>query len=224
MTSVSDFARMLAQNDNDKDYIKTQFGSADVSAYFKFFTDQVDPTDRGIRIKQRSLSGDTLIWGNSFFGTWNSQNWGNTAQSSFILGHTSAGVLGTSKLGITASDYITLRVVHPGRRYVDNLYDNFFADTANTTATWGTTGTIALTNSQVAQSLSVYLNNETVGTATLRATDGGSVSYLMSADGGSNFEAVTSGVAHLFANPGNDLRWKATASDTTSISYMEVRY
>ncbi len=35
------------------------------------------------------------------------------------------------------------------------------------------------------------------------------VEFSMSADGGTNWEVVTPGLEHVFANPGNDLRWKA---------------
>lgn len=52
------------------------------------------------------------------------------------------------------------------------------------------------------------------GTAT---TPGGTgVSYEMSADGGSNWEPVTSGVEYVFLNAGSDLRWKATLTGTTT--------
>lgn len=160
---------------------------------------KVETAERHTIVKTRTTSADT-IWGIS---TWGADVWDGD---------------------YTDGTFHTVRVVHPFRTYIDTLYSDLFEDTANTNAIWGTTGAIALTNSQVVQSLPIYLNNDTVSTATLRATDGGSVSYLMSADGGSNFEAVTSGVAHNFTNQGADLRWKATASDTTSISYVEVSY
>ncbi|NHJ85656.1 MAG: hypothetical protein FK734_09355 [Asgard group archaeon] len=41
------------------------------------------------------------------------------------------------------------------------------------------------------------------------------VEFFMSADGGTNWEAVTPGVKHTFANPGIDLRWKAELSGKT---------
>jgi hypothetical protein len=159
---------------------------------------QLRPVERHVIVRERDTSEDT-IWGRFL---WGSSSWDGTYSTS----------------------YANSRVVHPNRTYVDSLYSDLFKDTATTTATWTGSGQIGFTNSQVAQSLSIYLNNETVSSATLRATDGGSVSYLMSADGGSNFETVTSGTAHSFSSLGTDLRWKATASDTTSISYVEVSY
>ena len=53
--------------------------------------------------------------------------------------------------------------------------------------------------------------------ATLTKTDdapsGTSIDYFMSANGGSDWEAVTSGVEKVFSNPGTDLRWKAEISN-----------
>ncbi len=49
--------------------------------------------------------------------------------------------------------------------------------------------------------------------ATLHKDDkvpfGTAVEYFMSADGGANWEFVTPGAPHVFANPGYDLRWRA---------------
>jgi len=58
-----------------------------------------------------------------------------------------------------------------------------------------------------------------VANATLIADgdlNGGTMNFYMTADG-TNWEAVAPGVEHIFANPGNDLRWKVemATTDTT---------
>lgn len=64
----------------------------------------------------------------------------------------------------------------------------------------------------VAQSLEIDSTSDLIYSATLYADDfapyGVGINYFLSADGGSNWEAVTPGVEHDFANVGNDLRWK----------------
>lgn len=109
-SSVKTLAKELTQNNKDKDLIKTQFASADISAYFQFFKDELEVLDRGIRVKTRDASTDTL-WG---LGTWGTDSWDDAFDN----------------------DLVTVRVVHPNRTYIDNLNDDFFKDTSNTTATW----------------------------------------------------------------------------------------
>ncbi len=64
-----------------------------------------------------------------------------------------------------------------------------------------------------AQSLSVDSVSRIIYSATLNAEDftpeGSDIDYFMSADGGTNWDVVTPGVEHIFANPGSDLRWRA---------------
>lgn len=67
----------------------------------------------------------------------------------------------------------------------------------------------------VAASTSIDLNNGIITTAKLTITYTGNTPILyMSADDGNNWEVVTSGVAHIFTNTGQDLRWKAEGLGT----------
>jgi len=65
----------------------------------------------------------------------------------------------------------------------------------------------------VATSLEVDSTTETIENATLTYValepTGTSISFDMSADGGSTWESVTPGLLHTFATPGNDLRWRS---------------
>jgi len=160
---------------------------------------KVKPKHRHTIVKKKSIEGDT-----------------------FILGHPTAGILGTSKLGDSGNPWVTTRVVNPDRKYIDNLLGTTFKDTSST-ATW-TGGQITFTGGETASSLTIYMNNETISSATLTAVDSGSIDYYLSADGGANWEKVTSGVTHTFTNQGTDLRWRATSTGSASISSIEIEY
>lgn len=56
-------------------------------------------------ISLRNIAGDSLIWGNSTFGVWGTNKWGNILNHSFILSNPGAAVLGTSKLGSQDSEW-----------------------------------------------------------------------------------------------------------------------
>jgi len=147
--------------------------------------------------------------------------------NAFMLGHPINGLLGTTGVGLgvgTRGDFVTSRVVNPNRAHIDNLFSTIFQDTTN--AIWNTTtGEISFGTNQTATSLPVYLNNETLSSATMKPTISGtgSIGYLLSADGGTNFESVTTGSAHVFTNPGSDLRWRITGTNVT-VSQVIVTY
>lgn len=206
---VSELARTLALDNKDKDIIKYQFATSEVSAYFKFFLDSFTGSDRGLRIKSRDVSSEP-VWDRD------NQLWDDNSNTG---SYTYWGS------GEFTSSQTTIRVVHTNRQYVEHFRDTFFKDTASTTATW-TDGSnmISFTSGQIAQSLPIYLNNETVSTATLSVSDGGSVSYYVSANGGSNWESITHSQVLSFTNVGTDLRWKASSSATTSVYSLEVAY
>lgn len=74
----------------------------------------------------------------------------------------------------------------------------------------------------IAESLEIDSTNSLILRATLYADDfnpaGVGITYFMSADGGSNWEAVTPNVEHDFVNIGNDLRWRAEIEGFTDRS------
>jgi len=202
---IKEVGNLIGADMNEQDQIKTQFGSSDVTAYFELFDDEVSTKDRGLRINQRILTGNTLIWGHPTGGIWGTNEWGDDASA---FGNWSIN-----------------RIIHPNRRYIDNFNDDFFKDTTNTNANWGTTGTINFTGgSLTASSLTVYKNNETINSATLTAVDSGNINYEMSADTGSNWESVSSGKKHTYTNTGQELKWRATATSNANISSIEIEY
>ena len=103
------------------------------------------------------------------------------------------------------------------RRSIDNsstqLVDPWVNDgisTGNAMAIYAVVETLV-----IAQSTSIDFNNGLITTAKLTATfTGNTPTFSMTADG-TNFEDVTSGIAHTFSDTGTDLRWKAVGSGTT---------
>lgn len=153
------------------------------------------------KMEKRNVSGDTLIWGNSTFGEWNEQNWGNTLPGTDTLNQLFQG----------ADIYIE-----------DFLNDDF---EGSGTASWSNTGSVTFTSGQIALSTSIDFNNDTITQAKLTSTEvSGSFTYELSANGGSNWETVTSGVLHIFTNTGTDLRFRATenAASTGEISELKL--
>lgn len=161
------------------------------------------PRYRKVETQAYNVASEVMIWDHPTYGTWDSFKWGEH------------------------DDAFDAAEDHFVEQYNDE-YEELFIDadfkSTNTTATWSTTGSVTFTSSQVAESLSIDYDNGTITAATLIATeDSGSFDYEMTADD-TNWEAVTSGAAHTFANPGTDLRWRATenAASTGEISKMEV--
>ncbi|MGC9777862.1 MAG: fibronectin type III domain-containing protein [Candidatus Heimdallarchaeota archaeon] len=93
-------------------------------------------------------------------------------------------------------------------------------------------GATFIPGTQIAQSTEIDSTDLMIYNATLDSVDfipdGSNINYLMSADAGTHWEAVIPGVKHIFANPGNDLRWRAVIagpSDRSSHIYeIEIDY
>jgi len=195
---VEDLAQTIGKELQDKDNFKSEkdLGTKKTMAIV-LIPRTVTPKHRHTIIKRR--------WARTKWGsfTWGTDKWYDSEYSTIT----------------------TLRVVNPERKFIDNFFGTTFKDTSSTNADWSTTGEIVFATNQTASSLSIYLNNETISSATLiaTATGGGSIGYLMSADGGSNWENVTSGISHTFTNQGTDLRWRATGSNM-AIQSIEIEY
>ena len=102
-----------------------------ISSYFVFGNYRFKIRITKILVEQQNIGGESLIWGNSTFGTWGSFKWslgttvagiyGNTnsvygsAQynigTGFVLGNSTFGVLGTSLLGGTMTDYVQVEEI-----------------------------------------------------------------------------------------------------------------
>jgi hypothetical protein len=175
------------------------------------------------QIQQANIAGETMIWGSSTFGIWGTAKWGGTANTSFVLSNSGAGILGTSKLGSQTSTPTNYWIAQYQDTYTEEFVDDDF-ESSNTTASWSDTGSVSFTAGQIAESSSVDYNNGNITVATLTSTEtSGTFLYEMTADG-TNWETVTSGTAHIFVNTGTDLRWRATENNSTTgeISKIEI--
>ncbi|MCH7561597.1 MAG: hypothetical protein IIC67_09595 [Thaumarchaeota archaeon] len=141
----------------------------------------------------------------------------------FILGNTTYGLLGTGKLGDTdLGAEIDSFIQQFENSYTEDFIDTDFFDDPNSTGDW-LTGVI--TSGQTLRSLSIDFDNSTisVATATFTESGAGTPTFYLSADGGSNWEIVTSGVAHTFSNTGTSLKWRIdSAGDTTTVTKVVI--
>ena len=97
------FTRLNALEEKDK-------GDKDVLNRLLYFTDTyeiLDDPESNLDIRNRSISGNNLIWDNPYFGIWDYNNWSDgTHVTSFVLGNP-RGIIGVNKLGIN-SEWSTL--------------------------------------------------------------------------------------------------------------------
>jgi hypothetical protein len=91
------------------------------------------------------------------------------------------------------------------------------------TTDWNSGAGQELVEEKVAQSLSIDYNNGTITQAKLTSiVSSGSFNYYLTANGGTNWEAVSSGILHTFTYTGTDLRWKAITSDDGVLTQIKV--
>jgi hypothetical protein len=139
------------------------------------------------------------------------------AQPIFILGNPLHGILGSSHLGGALTSPADYAIVQGKNSYSEDFRDNDFKDGV-TTADWNNAGKYCQFDpNEIAQSTSIDYNNGTITTAkmTVLAPAGGDYEFYMSANGGANWELVSTdetainlGVIYNFTNTGTDLRWK----------------
>lgn len=122
--------------------------------------------------------------------------------NSFVLGHPTAGVLGTSKLGRTVdSGPTTVKITQGNNTYREFVYDEDFNDSGNTTADFDTTNKyIDFTSGEIWTSSAISLGTtHTFATVTV-GSETGSLTYEISGDGKSNWQEVTLGVRTSIIN------------------------
>lgn len=156
--------------------------------------------------------------------------------NSFILNSGKNGILGTWNgtdngfqclLGSNGRTELLKYVVNINNLAIERFKTTTFKDTSATTSDWNVTssGVLAMTNTEVAQSLSVACDGATTWSkATLYSDVTTDVTYYLSADAGAHWEAVTNLTEHVFTVTGTDLRWKAVAGGTVTIHYIKVGY
>lgn len=126
--------------------------------------------------------------------------------NSFILGHPTAGVLGTNPLGVTYDSQNVLQTLIQGNMtYEEYVYDTDFHDSGNSTATFTTgTNTISFTSGQVWRSEQIDLGSTLSYIKVTLGTTTGTLTIEISSDNGSTWQTVT-----------DDTRTAVTTSDGT---------
>lgn len=180
------------------------------------------PRRRYSKLQKQSIAGDTLIWNHPNYGIWNSYKWGSTAQVSFILGHLSYGILGTSKLGIQTSSAITVKLVQGDMTYYEDFRDTEF-NSGSTDAVINTSGVTPANAYIEFSSGSIYQTSEIdVGTSlnSVRldvGTSSGSFLYEVSNNGQGNWTTVSNGQVVNITTSGNSTILRVTADVSGTI-------
>ena len=184
--------------------LESEQDNTDIVQSYKSIKENVSAVVKQGRVRTRTRDTSTdSIWGVAVWGT---DEWDATYDNNYVV----TSVKNKNKI--------------MNERFNFDTYN----DTGSTTATWNTSGEkVTFTSGQLAQSLSVALNDGTITKATLTSTEvSGSFTYALTADGGSNWETVVSGVAFTFVNSGVDLRFKITenAASTGEINNIKIVY
>lgn len=76
------------------------------------------------------------------------------------------------------------------------------------------------------QGSSIDYNNGTITQAKMTVTYSGfgPIALYLTANGGSNWEAVSNGVLHTFSNTGTDLRWRIVGFGNTITGISIINY
>jgi len=210
--------------------VKDQLGRPeDVGFTIKRFTDTVIVEVLSTVVTRQNIGSEVGIYGNPVFGIYGTSKYGGYAQTSFILGNSLAGVLGSSILGSQVSSPELMSVVNVNKVYKEYFRDNYFENSGSSTADWAiSSGELSFTNTEIAQSNPVAYADGTIVRATLSMNFSSGSSGLilseLSANGGNNFETVTNNVSHLFTNTGSSLIFRLTSSGTAVITNLNIDY
>jgi len=127
----------LGKFDNEQNRINSELSVGEGNEFTILDIISNELTIGNFRVKEstQNIAGNTLIWGNTDFGTWGSFYWGAGAQTSFVLGHSIAGVLGTSQLGSNTSEYQTIGVYNDADTFPEGFWNDRFIS-SNSSGSW----------------------------------------------------------------------------------------
>ena len=140
-------------------------------------------------IESRDVTGDVLIWSNATHGIWDTDKWDNDVTD------------------LTA--YSVVRVLNPNNIWREHFRNTQFKDTTYTSATWDTTNfRIDLTDGQLVQTKSIFLNSESVTKVKVMATESSTsnLDWYISINGGKSWFQVENNVETQVSN--NEVRTK----------------
>lgn len=160
---------------------------------------------------------------------------------SFILGHATNGKLGSPQLGVGgnqivlgdySTSYAVQRIINPpdtaglGKIWywlLTSLENTYWVLVADTTATVTANTSIGFTAGQTFRSNNLSTESSNITRATLlitasNITGAGNLTYYLSANGGTNWEAVSLNTEYTFLNAGTNLRLRIDASGAATIA------
>lgn len=226
LSSVSELGRMIGGLSANQSEISSQLSPDDPDLIgSRRFAETLALKDRIVIIKRRDILTSSL-WD---VALWDEELWNEDYGAGFIIGSTTAGVLGGAVLGDPGTDQEDVYIYCPNNYYIEHFSNELVNDDTVTDATWAYWNT-TFTSGQIVQTKSIFYDlsgTYTVTQATLTSTEeDGTFLYEMSADGGTNWEEVTNGVSHSFTNTGNDLRIRITedGASTGTINKIECTY
>jgi len=179
----------------------------------------------GATVRLRKIGYDeTRITGQGFA---QQTNWIGGSGQENIIDDASKYFSDNGHIGNASSGEISLRKNSVNISFSESFATDVHKDELNTTADWNISdgelklptsgGFYPVNDMHYAQSIKLNSQHGKIISATLASTDdlnGQTINYFVSADGGTTFEPVTSGVAHDFITTGSDLRWRAELTST----------
>lgn len=178
----------------------------------------------------------------------------STLGNAWIVGTSTNGIVGVNTgtqgggqqvVGGDGRVSTIIRVVNPNNTFREHYRDTTFKDTTAgvpNTAVWDTTNfRLAMHSSSdhnrpystIATFKSIFLNSQTIISATVNATETRyqskeKIGYLLSADGGSNWQDATPNVELFFTTTGTELKLKiifiGQGGASTYIEDLQVSY
>jgi len=207
MALTTEDEKYIAEQLVDKENLKTEKDLGSVKTMLLYLSKNTcSVREKKLILLTASAAIGYGIYDNSSFGIWDTSLWAPDDAE--------------------ISNFQMARVINANRTYEDNFNGNYatlFKDTASN-ATWTGGGYISFSANQTASSLPIFMNNETVSSATLDADDTGNITYQLSADNGEHWETCTKGTELTFSYPGTILKWRAYATSSAQINSLEVVY
>ena len=153
-----------------------------------------------VKTQDYTTVDNTMIWDNLIHGIWDTDNWATDANPDGFDDEVSVFVQNFDK--------------GTANKYVEDFVDQDFEADSGSTGDW-LNGEIE--DTETLRSSSIDLTNTTVTTAkaTFTGSGAGTPTFYLTADGGTNWETVTSGTAKTFSNTGTDLRWRVDSAGGT---------
>jgi len=233
---VDDLGKFIEEQANKTGDVMSQLGrkGIDFSTLPVFIRNELVVGNYRIQEKQQNIAGNTLIWGNADFGIWGSYYWGSSAQTSFILGHSVAGVLGTNILGSNVSDFEIIAVHNDNDKFPEGFWNDRFIDSTNSTGShfldeeyYQLNVNETLQSTHVAKENKIYksvlitLNTE-YATGSFVGSDAiNEIQIDVSNDGGTSWQTVTEGIVNNLSDGTTDglkVRFTNVGGDVDTIS------